>query len=215
VAGPSARAGPVTVRKGEAWGAVGARPEGAVTVRSDAEARRVVEAARRAKEPVPPLVLFGGDLCRTMGGRGDESRLARGEGLVAPVDLGSVLLDGRQHWFVAHLVARRSWWSGRVVAAMNAEFLGPWDVAPRSHPNDGRLDVLDVRASMSWRDRLAARSRLPTGAHLPHPDVETRRAPAVQVEFDRPTPVWLDGERVGEARRLSVRLEPDALVCAV
>jgi YegS C-terminal NAD kinase beta sandwich-like domain len=205
----------VTIRKGEAWGAVGALPAGAVTVRSDREARRVVEAARRAGDPVPPLVLLGGDLCRTMGGRGDEARLARGEGLVAPVDLGSVLLDGRQHWFVAHLVARRSWWSGRVVAAMNAEFLGRWDVAPRGHPNDGRLDVFDVRDSMPLRDRLAARKRLPTGGHLPHPAVEASRVPAVQVEFERPTPVWLDGERVGEARRLSVRLEPDALTCAV
>ena len=205
----------MTIRKGEAWGAVGAPPAGAVTVRSDREARRVVEAARRAGEPVPPLVLLGGDLCHTMGGRGDEGRLARGEGLVAPVDLGSVLIDGRQHWFVAHLVARRSWWTGRVVTAMNAEFLGSWDVAPRSHPNDGRLDVLDVRASMSLRDRLTARRRLPTGGHVPHPAIEARRVPAVQLEFDRPTPVWLDGERVAQARRLSVRVEPDALTCAV
>jgi hypothetical protein len=37
----------------------------------------------------------------------------------------------------------------------------------------------------------------------------------VQFDLDRPTPVWLDGEPVGEARRLSVRLEPDALVCVV
>jgi hypothetical protein len=37
----------------------------------------------------------------------------------------------------------------------------------------------------------------------------------VQVDFDAPTPVWLDGERVGDARRLSVRVEPDALVCVV
>jgi hypothetical protein len=27
--------------------------------------------------------------------------------------------------------------------------------------------------------------------------------------------VWLDGERVEDARRLSVRVEPDALVCVV
>jgi hypothetical protein len=39
--------------------------------------------------------------------------------------------------------------------------------------------------------------------------------PAVQIELDRPTPVWLDGERVAAGSRLSIRLEPDALTCVV
>jgi hypothetical protein len=134
---------------------------------------------------------------------------------VAPVDLGSILVDGRQHWFVAHAVARRSWWHGRIVVAMNAEFLGDWDVAPRGHPNDGRLDVLDVSTALSLTDRVKARRRLPSGTHVPHPAIETRQVAAIQVEFDRPTPVWLDGERVGEGRHLSIRVEPDALTCAV
>jgi YegS C-terminal NAD kinase beta sandwich-like domain len=205
----------MAIRKGEAWGELGGLPEGGVVVRGDAEARAVVTAARRAGEPVPPLGLLGGDLCRTLGGRGDEARLRSGAAARVPVDLGSLLLDGRQHWFVAHLVARRSWWRGRIVAAMNAEFLGPWDVAPRAHPGDGVLDVLDVAAAMSLGDRWRARRRLGSGSHLPHPAIAVSRRPAVQIELDRPTPVWLDGERVGEARRLSIRVEPDALVCVV
>ena len=205
----------MTVRKGEAWGEAGGLPPGGVIVAGDAEARAVVEAARRAGDPVPPLGLVGGDLCRTLGGRGDRARLAGGGGVRVPVDLGSVLVDGRHHWFVAHLVARRSWWRGRVVAAMNAEFLGPWDVAPRAHPGDGLLDVVDAAPGLSLRDRVRARRRLPYGGHLPHPAIAVSRRPAVQIDLDAPTPVWLDGERVGEARRLSVRLEPDALVCVV
>jgi hypothetical protein len=205
----------VTIRRGESWGTAGGLPEGAVVVGSDAEARRVVTEARRAGEPVPALGLLGGDLCRTLGGRGDPDRLRQPEAPVLPVDLGAVLLDGVQHWFVAHLVARGSWWRGRIVAAMNAEFLGAWDVAPRAHPGDGLLDVLDVAPEMSLGDRLRARSRLGTAGHLPHPAVAVSRRPAVQVELARPTPVWLDGERVGEARRLSIRVEPDALTCVV
>jgi diacylglycerol kinase family enzyme len=205
----------MTVRKGEAWGEAGGLPEGGVVVGSDAEARRVVTAARRAGEPVPPLGLVGGDLCRTLGGRGDLARVRSPEAQRVAVDLGSVLVDGVQHWFVAHLVVRRSWWRGRIVATMNAEFLGPWDVAPRAHPGDGRLDVLDVAATMPLADRLRARRRLPRGGHVPHPAIAVSRRPAVQVDLDAPTPVWLDGERVGDARRLSIRVEPDALVCVV
>jgi hypothetical protein len=205
----------VTLRRGEAWGEAGGLPAGGVVVGSDAEARAVVEAARRAGDPVPALGLVGGDLCRTLGGRGDRGRIEGGGGVRVPVDLGSALVDGRHHWFVAHLVARRSWWRGRVVAVMNAEFLGPWDVAPRAHPGDGLLDVLDAAPSLRLGDRWKARRRLPTGAHLPHPAIAVARRAAVQIDLDRPTPVWLDGEPVGEARNLSVRLEPDALVCVV
>lgn len=203
----------MTIRRGEAWGTAGALPPDGVLVHSDVEARRIVEQHRRSGDPIPALGLLGGDLCRTLGGRGDEPRLRSPDARQVPVDLGAVLVDGTLHWFVAHVVARRSWWRGRVVAVMNAEFRGDWDVAPRSHPNDGRLDVLD--ADLPLGDRLKARARLRTGAHLPHPGIEVRQVDAVQFDFDAPVPIWLDGERFGPARRLSIRVEPDAMTCVV
>ena len=204
----------MVIERGAAWGSPGGLPEDGVVVRSDAEAREVVERCRRTGEPVPALGLLGGDLCRTLGGRGDEARLRSPDALRLPVDLGAVLIDGRLHWFVAHLVARRGWWSGRIVAAMNAEYMGPWDVAPRSHPNDGRLDTLD--ADLPFGDRLKARRRLATGSHVPHPGIRERRVDAAQFEFGEPMTVWLDGVRLeSSARRLSVRVERDALTCVV
>jgi hypothetical protein len=202
----------VTIRKGEAWGEAGSLPRDGVVVRSDAEARAVVTAARRAGAPVPPLGLLGGDLCRAVGGSGDEARLREG-GVILPVDLGAVHVDGRLHWFVAHLVARRGWWRGRVVAVMNAQHLGPWDVAPRGHPNDGRLDVLD--GDLPFGQRLEARRRLRTGTHVPHPGIEELHVAALQLALSPGTKVWLDGEPLGPARNLSVRVEPDALRCVV
>ena len=129
---------------------------------------------------------MGGDLCRTVGGKGDEARIRSTDARRFPTDLGSVLIDGRQHWFVAHLVARRSWWFGRVVAVMNAQWIETWDIAPKSHPNDGLLDVFD--GDPGFDDRLKMRRRLLTGTHVPHPDIATSRVGALQVSFDRPTP---------------------------
>lgn len=203
----------MTIERNRPWGSAGPLPTDGRLVRTDAEARAIVEASRRAAAPVPPLGLLGGDLCRTLGGRGDEARMRSDQAMQLPVDLGSVLIDGRLHWFVAHLVARTPRWRGRVVALMNAQWLGRWDVAPRSHPNDGRLDLLDAR--LSWDDKLKARRRLPTGTHVPHPDIHQRRVEAVQIELDRPTSIWLDGVRVATASTLSVRVEPDALLCVV
>jgi hypothetical protein len=205
----------VTVAKGEPWGRPGPLPPDGVEVRSDSEARAVVERARRAGEPVPALGLLGGDLCRTIGGRGDAERLQSSEAVQLPADLGSVLLDGRQFWFVAHLVARRSWWRGRVVGLFNAQYVGDWDVAPRAHPDDGQLELLDVSPAMPLRARLAARRRVRLGTHLPHPDIRTEAVAAWQTTFDPPLDVRLDGVDVGPMRNLAVRLEPDALVLVV
>lgn len=205
----------MSIRRGEAWGERGALPADGVVVRTDAEARARVEAARRAGQAPPPLGLLGGDLCTTLGGRGDAARLADDEAARLAVDVGRVVLDdGSTHWFVAHLVARRSWWRGRVVAVMNAAWLGRWNVAPRAHPGDNAFDVLD--ADLAPGDRWKARARLPLGTHVPHPDIRTTRLrDTVTIDLGRPCPVHLDGERVGRSTRLTVSVEPDALAVVV
>ena len=203
----------MTIRKGEEWTTRGPLPEGGVVVFDDAEAHHIVDAARRGNLPVPALGLLGGDLCHTLGGFGDEARLHSQHGTIAVCDLGSVLLDGRLHWFVSSLVARGPWWRGRAFLAMNAAWLGPWNIAPKAHPSDGLLDALDVKVSPAqWQ---AVKRRLPQGDHLPHPGIRMRRAPAMQVDLGKPTPVWLDGVPVGSFTNLSVRVEVDALTVVV
>ncbi len=200
------------ISKGSPYGQPGALPDDGVVVRSDAEARAVVEDARRVGRPPPVLGLLAGDLCRTLGGPGDEGRLRTRDAVQFSVDLGEALIDGRLHVFVAHLVARTRWWRHAFVA-MNAQFVGDWVLGPRAHPNDGLLDVYE--ADLSLPDRLKVRSRVHHGAHMPHPRINERRTAAVQVEFRRPRPLYLDGERWGEARTLSLRVEPDALTVVV
>ncbi len=194
----------MTIERGQRWGSAAPLPADGVVVRSDAEVSAVVARALESAAPLPTIGLLGGDLCRTVGGSGDEPRLRSADAVTLPIDVAEVELDGQRKMFVAHVVARRSWWHGEVWAAMNAEWIGDWDVAPRSHPGDGLLDVFDV--TMSIRDRMKARGRLPTGTHLPHPAIDQRRAAAARVEFARPTGVWIDGVKVGDAQSISVRV---------
>jgi hypothetical protein len=198
----------VPIAKGSPYGEPGPVPDGLVMVKSDAEARAVLEAARRERRPYPPLGLLGGDLCHTLGG-GTGGGLA---GVRFPVDLGLVLADGRLHLFVAHLVARTRLWT-RAFVAMNAQWLDDWNLGPQAHPGDGIVDTYDIHLKPG--ELAAVRSRLPHGSHLPHPGIKERRAPAVQIELERPLALRLDGDRLGEAKVLSVRVEPDALVVFV
>ena len=200
----------MTIRKGEAWGGPGTLPAEGVVVRADAEARAVVEAARAADRPVPPLGLLGGDLCQTLGGLGDEARLRSPDAMRFPVDVGRVELPGgRRHWFVAHAVVRRRGWLGRAVAVMNAQWLGDWDLGPRAHPGDARLDVTDGRVPLG--DLWQARARVRTGTHLPHPGLKTSRVGRLELALARPETLWLDGQRVARVRQLVIEVEPDAL----
>lgn len=202
----------MTIEKGKPWGAPGALPEDGVVVRTDGEARAVVEEARRAGRPVPALGLLGGDLCRTLGGGRDEARLRSPQAVTFPVDLGEALVDGRLFLFVAHLVARDRFWRHSFVA-MNAQWLGPWNLGPRAHPGDAKLDTYESHLSLS--DLPKVRARLHHGTHLPHPRIKERRRAAVQVDLDRTLDVWVDGVAVGRGRTLSVRVEPDALTVVI
>ena len=203
----------MTIEKGRPWGSAGPLAVDGVLAATDAEVRALVEQARQAGRPPAEVGLVGGDLCRTVGGRGDRARLATPDAVRLPVDVAAVTIDGESHWFVAHLVARRSWWRGRVVAGMDAQWIGRWDVAPRSHPNDGLLDLFD--GSPSLDDRWKARRRLITGTHVPHPAIVQRRTDALELELDPPLDVYLDGVKVGRGRHLEIRVEPDALTCVV
>ena len=211
----------MTIQRGQEWGSVGPAPAGLVTVGSDRELRRLVEAARRAGSELPPVGLLGGDLLRALGGTGRADRFA-GDVARLPVDVVRVEAEDpaapgevRTAWFVAHAIARRSWWRGEVVAAMNAQHLGAWDVAPRGHPNDGRVDLVAVDRRLPVRARLQARSRLPQGTHVPHPDISVRQSADVTIELRRPLDVALDGEPWGRATRLRFVVEPDALLVCV
>lgn len=199
----------MTIRKHASWGSEGTLADTGIAIRTDREGSDAVTRARAAGDEPPELGLLGGDLCATLGGPADEDALHRRGARRYPLDLGIAVADGVEHLFIAHVVVRRPWWRGRIVCAMNAQYLGRWDIAPRSHPNDGRLDICD--ATLSWSDKFAARKRAPTGTHLPHPGIEVRRTAEHHLDFDPPGRLHVDGVDRGTVRHLEVRVEADAL----
>jgi len=202
----------MTIRKGEPWGEPAVCPTDLRVVTNDREARDWVIWHRRRGQPIRDLGVAGGDLARTCGG----GTSAHPSAAKVTVDVMRITLDdGDPTWGVAHVVARRQWMRGDVAMVMNAQFLGPYDVAPRAHPNDGRVDLVRVDPEMHPRERWQARQRSRTGSHLPHRHLTVRSTDQVDLRFERPMVVWIDGVRCGTAGHLRVDVEPDALTAYV
>ena len=200
--------------------------------RTNAELRALVT-EQQAGERLPqgPIGVLGGDLWQVAGApSGGVERLGSTQAQTVPVDLMAVEADGRQLWACGHAVARNSWWRGPAAAAMNADRLGEWRLAPAAHPNDGRLHVLTTglgprndgdattaaarrrsQASLGIPQRLLARGRLRSGTHLPHPLITMRRVAEATFDFEQALGLWLDGERVGRCRTLRVSVVPDGV----
>ncbi len=163
--------------------------------------------------------MIGGDLARTIGAPARAGASAARPTLSElPIDLVEVTLDGREPVTAcAHVVAhspwyRGHWWRGPILAVMNVEFITDWDVAPRGHPNDGRVETFEVAAAMSVRARHTARKRLRTATHVPHDDIVTRSVRSHQWTFPAALEVAIDGHRMGQATSIGVTVIADAAV---
>lgn len=196
----------MSVERGKDWGDTGPLPAHGVVVSDDAAASKLIA---KTTGQLPPVGLIGGDLRRTLGGRRTRGQLRSADAARVTVDYGVITFDDVEEPFVAHVVARNGWLRGPVIAVMNAAFHRTWNVAPKAHPGDGRLDIFEV--TLSTGDRLKARRRLPSGTHIPHPNIATRSVSEAVVEFDRPLDIWIDGRKRGRSTQIEVRVVPDAL----
>lgn len=172
-------------------------------------------AAMLADASMQPVAASAGDVFRTVGARPVADRA---ELLALPLDLVEVSLDDADPIVaVAHVLVRSpwragGWWRGEALAIMNAEFVGEFDVAPRGHPNDGRVETFRVGSEMAVRERWEIRRRLPSARHLPNPAIARRSVRSMTWDFDRPRVAIVDGRIHGRIRRLGVQVLPDAAV---
>lgn len=195
----------MTIRRRESWGTTGDVPHDVVWCDIDHDVSTAVVAGAR------PVGVAGGDLARTLGAIGRGER-----GVEVGLDLIEVeyVRAGRSHttWAVAHCVARSpywrgGWWRGPIVAVMNAQFVKEFDVAPKGHPNDGRMESISVAAAMTMRQRWSARRRLPRGEHVPHPAI--RSTSVTEIAESSSSVLVVDGRRVGLVDSWRARLHPD------
>ncbi len=94
------------------------------------------------------------------------------------------------------------------LVVMNGQYLRRLDVSPRGHPGDGVAEA--QLYALPPGARRAMRSRLATGAHLPHPAITIRRARLVVVRATRPVALEVDGTSAGQITAVEIVLRPVA-----
>jgi hypothetical protein len=92
------------------------------------------------------------------------------------------------------------------LVVMNGQYLRGLDLSPRGHPGDGVAEA--QLYALAPGARRAMRTRLTTGAHLPHPAITIRRARRVVVRASRPAALEVDGEAAGQITALEITLRP-------
>lgn len=193
----------MAIRRGGDWGEVSPAPSDLSWFTDDRSAANHV-----AETSDTRLGLQRGDMARTLGASGD------GPTIRFTIDLLRVTWEGERGeasaLALAHVVVRRRrGWTGPIVAVMNGQYMGEWDVAPRGHPNDGRAELIEVDSTMSVGQRWIARRRLPLGTHVPHPSIRVATRDRAEWTFDQDRELVVDGVSMGGTRMLRVEVIPD------
>jgi hypothetical protein len=215
------------IRKGEPWGSDASGPPDLEISGDDAELARSVVLAGTV-----PLVGYrpspGADLARSVGLTPDSPRLA--ELTIDALDVGvggadhqpamnAVVLgtapDRLSRWTRSRsfevTIDGRPTWTGRAtgVVVANGQFLRGFDVVPRGHPGDGRLEIQVY--SPAAGERAEMRRRLATGTHVPHPRILERSGRVIEVAASSAVAIEVDGAPKGSGRRVRVAVLPGAL----
>ncbi len=108
----------------------------------------------------------------------------------------------------------QQWFAGRTVMALVGNFgsiTGGVEIFPDADPADGMLDV-GVVAAEGLTDWLSIGYRLVRGLPQNPNLVQRTQGKAIEIRTDRPRPYELDGEERPPTDRVSIEVEPSALV---
>jgi hypothetical protein len=198
----------MTIRKGEGWGVRISTPTSIRRAHSDAD---LSQCSR-----TDFVSLTDGDIHRTLGSPRPIQKEA--ECTLLPIDALQIRVgrsDGsEQHVIAASRVEIGSLLSPirrrRFVCVSNGGIVNGRNLAPRAHPNDGRLDVMTIEATMTFRHRLTARKKAVTGTHLPHPRISVRQDDAFSFQkISTGERLSIDGVAIKDWTDVSISILPD------
>ena len=204
----------MTISKHLEWGRDILKPEDLVICQDDAAASRLLTGLISESKHLPIIAIKSSKLARALGTNGAQLESKNMRAL--PFDLIKIDFTNSSNEkimviAIGYALLRNSWWRGEITAVLNTSFIGDWDCAPRSHPNDGKFDVVSVGSQMRPMQRLIASRRLRLGTHLPHPKISTHQATNLELSSSALPNLFVDGQRFAKVSQISFTLLPDAV----
>ena len=101
-----------------------------------------------------------------------------------------------------------------VVVGNSGTLLGGLVLMPTATVDDGVLDVVNIapKGVAGW---IAVAGRVITRRRAGHERVEHWQARTIVIEAEAPQPSQIDGDPIGDARELRIRVDPGALLVRV
>ena len=209
----------MTIRKGDLWGEPCSAPIGLPEFATE----RDLGGNIRTNGTIPEAVLKSGTLSQALGvstATPDRGQIKVMIDLIKVEYTGHDGCDRNDIAVGSVLIGRRSWLGGLYIVS-NCGYLGTREVLSKAHPNDGVMDVLAVRSSMPFMQRLQALRKIRTSSHLPHPDISTKQTerfswPIVGDEArSKGARLVIDGESLGLVKSVRMQVIPDAITLYV
>ena len=195
----------MTIRAGEDWGIpVSSAPPNAVVGYSDSDVAVSIAAGQ-------PVIVRGGSLHSSLGAPAGQDVTRRM--MVDAIDVRRIDNGERLGLAIANVLIRRRLFGllrGRAILVSNCGEFNGVNACPRAHPNDGRLDRLDVHHAMSFRQRRLAWRRAASGSHLPHPQLTVSVGESFEMSLHPNEEIVVDGHSRRVTGGAIVTVIPDA-----
>jgi len=192
----------MTIQKFEVWGTRVVAPSIIETSRSDQAVALVLGSS--------PQCVSGGELWKCLGEPelvtpGQWCHMVEIDALACVITTSKGVTQCRA---ASHIQIGTWLGVGRFIVLSNTSFLGCRRIAPRAHPSDGVVDVIELPAGMSWRQRLLARKRSLQGIHIPHPAIRTSQVASARFSrLRRRERLVIDGRRIKQWDSIALTVE--------
>lgn len=204
----------MTISKHLDWGRNILKPTDLVVCQDDADASRLLTGLVGERKHLPMVAIKSSKLARALGTNGAQLESKSMQALqfdLIKIDFTNSSNEKVMVIAIGYALLRNSWWRGEITAVLNTSFIGDWDCAPKSHPNDGKFDVVNVSSQMRPSQRLIASRRVRLGTHLPHPQISTHQATGLEISTRALPNLFVDGQRFSKVSQINFTLLPDAV----
>lgn len=181
----------------------------------DSEAALAAFLSTPSNDPISEVRLTAGDFVDMTGGRNsDPTRMRR-----YPCDILTFTLTGsrsRSGSTIGSIVVDHAegWTRRKMYVASNLGRQSVYTFAQRSHPNDGRFEIVETKEALSVTARLELRHRWRLGEPIDHPSIHRRSATTLTLKGRR-LRVSVDGRKMGLFESVEIGLRPDSLIVYV